>query len=68
MDKNKEIKLSEKERVYIFPNNQKVVLKGVTELIVRESGTHRLKTSDGNIHIVPTGWIHIQINETEWTV
>lgn len=68
MDKNNAIKLCEKERVYIFPNNEKVVLKNVTELIVRDSGTHRLKTADGKLHIVRDGWIHIEIDETEWTV
>jgi hypothetical protein len=61
------IKLNEKERIYTFPNNEKVVLKDVTELIVRESGTHRLKTKDGKLHIIPTGWIHIEIDDSEWT-
>jgi hypothetical protein len=68
MNKNDAIKLTEKERIYVFPNNEKVVLKNVTELIVRDSGTHRLKTADGKLHIVRNGWIHIEIDETEWTV
>lgn len=60
--------LTEKERIYVFPNNEKVVLKNVTELIVRDSGTHRLKTADGKLHIVRDGWIHVEIDETEWIV
>jgi hypothetical protein len=58
----------EKERTYYFPNNEKVVLKEVTELVVRPSGTHRLKTADGKSHIVPAGWIHIELDIDDWTV
>ena len=52
----------EKKRVYYFPNDEYVVLKEVIELVVRPSGTHRLKTTDGKSHIIPTGWIHIERN------
>jgi hypothetical protein len=62
------IKLNEKERIYFFPNNEKVILRNIVELIVRESGTHRIKTADKKLHIIPNGWIHIEINEEEWTV
>lgn len=62
------IKLNEKQRIYYFSNEEKVVLNHVTELIVRESGTHRIKTADNKLHIIPQGWIHIEIDETEWTV
>jgi hypothetical protein len=64
----KPITLKEKERIYYFPGGNKVQLKNVTELIVRDSGTHRLKTADNKLHIVPIGWIHIEIDESEWTV
>lgn len=60
------IALKEKKRTYTFPNT-KVELQNVTELIVRESGTHRLK-ADGKIHVIATGWVHIEIDEEEWTV
>lgn len=65
---NEPIKLNEKQRVYHFPNNSSVVLNNVVELIVRDSGTHRIKTEDKKLHIIPTGWIHIEINEVDWTV
>lgn len=68
MDKSSAIQLSEKSRTYFFPNNEKVVLENVTELIIRDSGTHRLKTADEKLHIVPSGWIHVEIDEKEWTV
>ncbi|WP_214849115.1 hypothetical protein [Exiguobacterium sp. s193] len=68
INKNEIIKLREKQRVYHFPNNETVVLNNVVELIVRESGTHRVKTEDKKLHVIPTGWIHIEINEEEWTV
>lgn len=64
MNTNKSIqfKVDEWERIYQFPNNATVVLKELTELTVNESGTHYLKTKDGKLHIIPTGWIHIEIN------
>ena len=64
----KPIQLKESSRTYFFPSDEKVVLLNVTELIVRDSRTHRLKTADNKLHIIPTGWIHIEIDETEWTV
>lgn len=62
------VPLNEKKRTYIFPGNNKVELDDVIELIVRPSGTHRLKTKDKKLHIIPVGWIHIEISEEEWTV
>lgn len=62
------VKLTEKERVYFFPNDEKVILKNIVELVVRESGTHRIKTNDNKLHIIPSGWLHIEIDETEWTI
>lgn len=59
--------LKEKERIYTFPKGDKVILKNVTELAVSKSGNHRLK-ADGKLHIVPTGWIHVEIDDSEWTV
>lgn len=60
--------LKENKRTYVFPAREIVVLENVSELVVRESGTHRLKTTDGKLHIIPTGWIHIEIDEQEWIV
>lgn len=62
------VKLKEKQRIYYFSGGEKVVLNEVIELIVRDSGTHRIKTADKKLHIIPTGWIHIEIDESEWTV
>jgi hypothetical protein len=62
------IELSEKSRTYHFPKGDKLTFEQVTELIVRESGTHRLKTADGKLHIIPVGWLGITIDESEWTV
>lgn len=58
---------AEKVRTYHFPNGEKVELHDVVELVVRESGTHRLRTSDGKLHIVPTGWLHVEIDAKDWT-
>lgn len=62
------VKVEESQRVYIFPNGDRVVLKNVTELIVRESGAHRLKTADGKLHIIPPTWIHIEIEAEDWVI
>ncbi len=62
-------KLNETKRIYRFPQGETVELVNVTELKVSESGNHRLKTADKKLHIIPTGWIHIEIHdETEWTI
>lgn len=58
----------EKSRVYIFPNDEKVTLENVTELMVSNSGNHRLKTQDGKHHIIPVGWLHIELEIDNWTV
>ena len=57
----------EKRRTYYFPNGR-VDLYGVTELVVRPSGTHRLKTKDGLSHIVCSGWLHIELDIENWSV
>jgi len=62
-------KVKETKRIYSFPGNWHVVLDNVEELIVRPSGTHRLRTKDGNLHIVPIGWIHIEIDSPDnWVI
>lgn len=58
----------EKNRIYTFPNGEKVALQDVTHFLARESGTHRLKTADGKLHIVPVGWMHIEIDAAAFTV
>ena len=63
------VKLERQKRTYYFPGNEKVELENVTELIVTESGNHRLKTADDKLHIIPPGWIHIEIyDQTEWNI
>ena len=64
------IALTEKERVYDYGNGKTVVLTNVVELIVRESGSHRVRTQDGKLHVVAAGWlaIHIDDDGKPWTV
>lgn len=57
----------EKARTYFFPETKSYVrLEGVTHLKVRESGCHQLRTADGKLHIVPTGWNHIKIDAEDF--
>lgn len=57
----------EKSRKYTFANGSVVWLRSVKRLAVSDSGTHRLETDDGKKHIVPVGWVHIEIETDEWT-
>lgn len=63
------VTLTEKERVYDFGDKQ-VTLTDVVELVVRPSGTHRVKTADGKLHVIAKGWlaIHIDDDGNSWTV
>ena len=51
----------EATRTYHFPDGVKVVLEDVTHFKA-SSSTHRLRTRDGKLHIIPKeGWVHIEI-------
>lgn len=54
--------VTEHSRVYVFPGGDRVVLKDVTQITVRGSGTHRVQTKDGLFHIIACGWIHIELD------
>lgn len=54
-------------REYTFPGGEVVRVEGVSKVAVSESGTHRLETASGRKHIVPSGWIHIEIDVEAWT-
>lgn len=43
-DVGNSVEVNEKSRTYYFPNGATVELTEVTEIVVRESGAHRLKT------------------------
>lgn len=69
MIKGLKTKLNETERVYHFAGGDEVILHDVRELIVRPSGTHRVITKDKRLHIIPTGWIHVDIlSPKSWVV
>lgn len=53
-------------RRYNFPGGDIVVLFNVVKIRVTDT-THRLETAEGMKHIVPNGWIHIEIEVPEWT-
>ena len=58
-------KVNELTRDYVFPGNWHVFLKDVIEITIRPSGTHRAKTKDGHLHIIATGWLHVDINSPD---
>lgn len=59
---------TERSRAYHFPGGEIVVLEHVTHFVARPSGTHRLKTADGRLHIIPTGWLHIELVVSNFTL
>ena len=61
-------KLSENVRTYTFGHGQAITIEKVKELRLSASGNHRLKTEDGKLHIIPSGWLHIEIDSKiqEW--
>lgn len=67
MNNGQAVKLSESKRTYTFPGGDQVVLENVTELVVSESGNHRIKAND-KLHIIPPKWIHVEIDEKDWTI
>lgn len=54
----------ELSRTYIFPDNQKVVIRDVVRLCVRPTN-HRLETASGRRYIVPGKFLAIEINAPE---
>lgn len=63
------IALTEKTRTYNFGERGSVTYRNVTELVIRSSGTHRLK-ADGKLIVVSPGWLAIEIDDggNDWTV
>lgn len=63
IDENKGTKITENWRIYTFPDEQKIELEKPRELFVSpRSGNHRIKTENGRLHIIPAGWLHIEID------
>lgn len=56
----------ERRRVYVFPNNEIVLLENVTALAVSENGTHYVETEDGEHHVINKGWLEIDLDIDDW--
>lgn len=67
----KTVKIPEKQRTYFYPKEDggfyEVTVENVVEVMVSESGNHRLKTADKKLNIVPAGWLRIEIDAEDWT-
>ena len=61
--------LNERSRTYHWPN-AKLKIKNVIELIVRPSGTHRIRTKSGKLFVIADSWLAIEIvdKKKNWTV
>lgn len=62
------LEFPETSRRYLFPGGSTVTLSNVTHFLSRPSGSHRLRTADGKLHIVPTGWIHLEIEAAAFSL
>lgn len=60
--------VNERQRKYLYPDGQEIVLSGVVSIAVSDSGNHRLNTADGKKHIIAPGWRHIEIDAAEWSI
>jgi hypothetical protein len=49
---------SEQCRTYVFPDKD-VVIEEPVALNVSRSGGHRVITSSGKVHYIPTGWVDL---------
>jgi|GEM_PF-2524441 hypothetical protein len=58
--------LKESRRVYVFPGNNRVIVENACRIAIMDSGIHRIETTTGEKHIIPTGWLQIKINSKEW--
>lgn len=58
--------VNEQNRTYTFPTG-KVYINGIESINVSKSGTHRINTTDGKKHIIPSGWLHIEFDAKDWT-
>lgn len=68
--KNEPLVVNEKRRIYKFHGGEELTFLNVVEVIVHPSGTHRLKTADGMLHIVRSDWFYIGIDTPtqEWAI
>lgn len=58
----------ERSRTYHFPDGKTKTIHNVTHFLARPSGSHRLKTGLGQLWIIPTGWLAIEIDADDWTL
>lgn len=56
-----EADIQETSRTYYYPDGAAVTLRKPINLRVNPSGKHYVKTSDGHLHIIAPGWVHIEI-------
>lgn len=66
VQKEKQKKIIELERIYVYPNefhpNEVMlnVFKDITKIDIQGDGSHRIRTADGNTHYVSNQYIRIK--------
>ena len=63
--KIKELRHIEKVRTYHWGEDLYVVIKGITHAKTTKDG-HVLKTLDEKFHVIPSGWMHLEIDSVEF--
>jgi len=67
MKKPEFIKVHEQDRTYVFPDGECIPIRGVTEINVSKSGTHRLNDSNGAKWVIRNSWLAIRFHAKDWT-
>jgi hypothetical protein len=61
------LKWKERSRTYHFAEGKSLTVHNVVEVCVKSSGTHRLRTEDGRLWVIPAVWLGIELDCDEFT-
>lgn len=62
-----EITPPERKRTYRYPGGDELTIENVSRVEVRESGKHRIETTDGKRFFVAPGWLWMELDIDSWT-
>lgn len=51
------LELEETSRTYFFPNGNTFVIADAVKCLINKKNTHQLLTKQGEVYIVPYGWL-----------
>lgn len=60
--------VGERSRTYLYKNDVRLALTGVTKVCVRPNGDHRLELASGKKVVVTAGFLAVELDSDAWTV